>query len=419
MYSATMATVLIGIFIAQLWLAAGRIIDVGGGAVALNEDIDPNLLNKEGDGRINVLLIGVGGAGHEGGDLSDSIMIASLDPISKELAMFSFPRDVYVPIEGYGSAKINAAHAYGEQYGYPGGGPKLLADTLTTVFDIPVHYYLRADFEGFKQAIDAVGGVDVEVEKPIKDYAYPGENLVGYEPFSLAAGSHHLDSELALKYARSRYGSSDFDRADRQQQLLLALKNKVVNLGTLLDPIKLNRLISIASGHIRTNLSVDDGLKLADLIKQVEGTSVRRANLDSTEGNLLVSRIINGSWILAPASGSFEDIKHYLRRLMPDGYIKREGANVKIINASGIDGLGRQTSKLLKGYGYNVTEVATASGNTTQGRTELIDHTDGSKPFTANYLHKRFKTDFQFTPKTANQIEDFTIILGSDYEPAG
>jgi len=173
-------------------------------------------LQGEADGRVNILLIGMGGTGHKGGLLTDTIMVLSIKPEAKQAALLSIPRDLYVPIPGAGSAKINSAHALGEQR-ETGTGPALAKSVVGTVLDLPIHYYIRVDFAGFTKLIDAVDGLDINVEKAIADPFYPDERTEGYAPFYLKAGPKHMDGKLALKYARSRETTSDFDRARRQQ----------------------------------------------------------------------------------------------------------------------------------------------------------------------------------------------------------
>jgi LCP family protein required for cell wall assembly len=166
---AVIAALAVLYFGGKVLLAARHIIsrNTGNGAPALAGEIDPTKLKGEGDGRINILMLGIGGPGHDGPYLSDTIMIMSIDPKTKDVAMLSVPRDLWVQIPGYGSAKVNAACAYGESEHYTGGCGALAKDTLSKILDIPIHYYIRVDFSAFRQAVDSVGGVDVNVEKAL------------------------------------------------------------------------------------------------------------------------------------------------------------------------------------------------------------------------------------------------------------
>src|SRR5664279_3282734 len=143
-----------------------------GGAPGLLGTVDLTKLKGEGDGRVNILVMGIGGAGHDGPNLSDTMMVMSLDPKTKDVAMLSIPRDLYVKIPGHGSGKINAANAY--------GGPALAEQVVENVIGVPIHYYAVMDFSGFKQAVDAVGGVDINVAAPLYDPEFPCDNDRGY-----------------------------------------------------------------------------------------------------------------------------------------------------------------------------------------------------------------------------------------------
>ncbi|MBI3984198.1 LCP family protein [Candidatus Microgenomates bacterium] len=408
--------VLGGMLVLRLWLTASKIIVQDGGAAALNEEVLPSQLKGEGDGRVNILLIGIGGAEHKAGDLSDSIMIVSIDPLSSDVTLFSIPRDLYVAIPGYGSNRINAAHAFGEQYDYPGGGPKLLSETIAQSLGVPIHYYVRLDFAAFKQAVDIVGGVDLTVQEAIYDYSYPNPTLSGYEPFYLAAGPQHLDGEVALKFVRSRYTTSDFDRAKRQQQVLTALKDKALSISTLTNPLKLNNLIGTVGSHVRTNLEVGEMLKLIELAKKVQPAQITQAALTNAPDNYLASQNIAGASVLVPRSGNFNQIRRYVRSLMPDGYIKREGATITVLNGTERPGLAEETAVTLRSYGYNVVRVGNAD-HLDYSQTLVMDRVRDSHRYTVNYLERRFGVTLQPVNAAANATADITIIIGRDYAP--
>ena len=182
-------------------------------------------LKGELDDRINFLLLGQGGVGHEGPYLTDTIIFASLKPSTKELAMFSIPRDFYVKIPKNGWARINSANSIGETTDYDGGGSAYTAKIIEDVFDQPVHYWLRVDFDAFQKIIDDLGGVNVCVDHSFTDEYYPDENF-GYEPVEFEEGCQKMNGDTALKFSRSRHGTngegSDFARSARQQKIILA-----------------------------------------------------------------------------------------------------------------------------------------------------------------------------------------------------
>jgi LCP family protein required for cell wall assembly len=178
--------------------------------------------------RTNILILGLDRRPEQGYTVrSDVVMLMTAYPPSPRLAVLSIPRDLYVDIPGHSSGRINTAHFWGERE-REGGGPALAMETVVGSFDVPVHGYVRLDFDGFRAIVDAVGGIDVVVEEGIVDDAYPTDDY-GTTRIEIPAGLQHMDGETALRYVRSRHGSSDFDRAARQQQVLVALTQRLSN----------------------------------------------------------------------------------------------------------------------------------------------------------------------------------------------
>jgi LCP family protein required for cell wall assembly len=410
---------LVGV-VGKTMLATQKVItrNAVGGAPALAGDVDPTKLKGEGDGRINLLLLGIGGAGHEGANLSDTMIVASIDPRTKDVAMLSLPRDLWVPIPGYGSAKINAAHAYGERKKNAGGGPALAKETVSKLLDIPIHYYGRIDFNGFKRGIDGIGGVNVVVEKDLYDPSYPADRGSGYNPFSIKAGARHLNGATALKYVRCRHGScgNDFGRAARQQQVLLAFRDKVLSLSTLTNPAKLSGLIDLVGSSARTDMQLSEIRKLAELVKDIDPSKMTSKVLDNSPNGLLVSGNVNGAYVERPRSGNWDEIRQYVHGIFVDGYIKEEAAGIEIQNGTGRDGVAGAVSKMLKTYNYHVVKTSTAA-NQNYPKTIIYDYTGGKKPYTIGYLEARFKVKAQ--PATRQEGDsDIKIVVGADWRPS-
>src|SRR6266568_9193172 len=188
----------------------------------------------QGTDRINILLLGIDKRDDEpiAGTRSDTMMLASIDPVSKSAALVSLPRDMWVNIPGCtysqgcvgGQQRINVAHA--------AGGPELARQTVTADFGVPIQFYARVDFRGFQQLIDAAGGVVVDVDWPVKDEEYPTDDY-GYQRIYFGPGPQWMDGRTALMYARSRHGMSDFARAGRQQKVIVSLRNRALQLNML------------------------------------------------------------------------------------------------------------------------------------------------------------------------------------------
>lgn len=405
-------------------LAARQIVtkNSSAGAPVLHGTVDPTKLKGEGDGRINVLLLGIGGGSHDGGNLSDTMMVASIDPVNKTVAMLSIPRDLYVKIPGYGYSKINAANV--------DGGPELAKQVVSQVLDLPIHYYVQLDFSGFKQAVDAVGGVNITNTTQLYDTQYPCDNDRDYCTFNLPPGQYAMNGELALKYARCRHGTcgNDFGRAARQQQLLVALRQKALQVSTLSNPVRVTGLIDSISNHVRTDLQPNEMQKMASIVKGIDISKAQTKVLDDTPGTGLLldssGKYPGAGSILLPKAGDFDytAIQELAHSLFPDGYIKHENASVAVANGTLTSGLGAAVTQQLTAYGYNVTSTTTAPDQThTTG--QLIDYSGGKKPYTIKYLEERFHTTAVKQAKpvaVAGQPAppDIGIIVGSDYSLA-
>ncbi len=233
------------------------------------------------DERINVLLIGVDTLPYRTATLTDTMMVVSLDPVGRTVSMLSLPRDlINVPLgngDDYGP-KLNSLMSYADEHEaeFPDGGVQALQDAIGALLGIEIPYYARIDFYGFVEMVDTVGGVDVEVAAPIDDPEYAGFKL-DKRGWSITAGPHHLDGANALAYARSRKaaGESDFTRAGRQQQILIALRDAVTKDGSLLW--ELPALLETVGKRVRSNVPVSQLPELAAIVEEVEDGSIIRA----------------------------------------------------------------------------------------------------------------------------------------------
>ena len=229
----------------------------------------------DGGSRINIVLFGLRGGDMSGADCplcTDTIMLLTVDPVTKTAGMLSVPRDLWVNIPGFGHSRINTAWTLGERAKLPGGGPGLAMKTVSQTIGVPVQYYVQVDFGTFVSLINLIGGVDIySDEKLILD-----PSGTGRDHFVLTCcGIRHLDGERALAYARCRTESrgcndSDFGRAKRQQNVILAVRDKV------LDPKNFPQFLALApqlystfSSGIHTNMSIEDAVKLAALAKDI------------------------------------------------------------------------------------------------------------------------------------------------------
>lgn len=362
--------------------------------------------------RVNILLLGVGDADHAGSTLADTMMVASIDPRTKDVAILSLPRDLYVRIPKHGKYKLNAAHALGEQQ-ETGAGPDLAKMVVGQVLDVPIHNYLRVDFSGFKKVVDVLGGVSVDVPQPLSDPEYPCEKderrACG---FSLRTGTYVMDGALALKYARCRKGNcgDDFGRATRQQQVLLALRAKALGLSTLSSPAKIADIIDTVGAHVRTDLTMDELTRLAEILKDVDQNQVRPKVIDSAVEGLVQVATVDGASVVIPVEGDekFDGLADFAHSLFYDRHIIEEKIPLTIIDATSQPNLVAATIKRLQGYRYTITEVQKTEP---QATSELIDGTGGRAKYTKRYLETRFGlTAKEDTSRGAG----LTLIIGGD-----
>ncbi|MCX6805283.1 MAG: LCP family protein [Patescibacteria group bacterium] len=387
------------------------------------ENVAVEKLKGEGDGRVNILLLGVGDPGHAGEELSDTMIVASYDPKTKDVAMLSIPRDLYVKVPNNGYSKINSAHAFGEQY-KEGTGPDLAKKTVSEVLGIPIHYYIRTDFTALKQAVDTVGGVDIDVLSTLIDPDYPCEKNEGKVcGFSILAGPQHFNGSSALKYARCRKGNcgDDYGRAKRQQDVLVALRQKATKLNILANPAKVVEILDIVGKNVRTDLQVWEIERLTQVARDTDPSKITSKVLDIDTTGLVKNSQVGAASVVVPVAGigNYSAIQAFVRSIFVDGYIKQEAATIQVENGTAQLNKAQLVSELLKSYNYNVISVVPADA-TTYKKTQIIDSSKGSKPYTIQYLEKRFGV--KATPAAQDSAEqkpavaDVRIIVGTDYK---
>lgn len=296
-------------------------------------------LKAESDS-INLLLLGYGGSGHDGVFLTDSIMLVSIQKSSGKIAMISIPRDLYVAIPGENyKQKINFAYSLGMG---KSGADKALAmskEAVAQITGLNIDYAVSVDHAAFKEVIDILGGVDIYLDQPFSedqqwagggDYGYPKafhiQNYTittdtGTQPaqkwvFSLPAGTTHLDGTTALYFVRARYSSTDFDRMQRQQQVLSAIKNKAASAGILTNPVKLIKLINSSGNNIKMDMAIGDITNLFSYYSKADVKNIIHQVFDTTDGGLLYeSKSDKGEYILLPVGDNFDKIREACKNI--------------------------------------------------------------------------------------------------------
>src|SRR5919205_1661119 len=317
-------------------------------------EIAKNLLPEwTGTDRINMVLLGIDKRDDETieGTRSDTIILASIDPPTRSVAMVSIPRDLWVTIPGCtpasgcigGAQRINFAHAL--------GGPDLTKRTISNDFGVPIQYYARVDFRGFEQMVDAVDGVIIDVDRPIKDDQYPTYDY-GFQRLYVTPGPQWMDGPTALKYARSRHDSTDFSRAARQQKVLVSVRDRVLQLNML---PKAPELLGIAGRSLSTDLSPVQMLSLARLLSEVDRDNIYNLVLDTHYVTGFIGP--DGADLLRADPGVIRRAVATAERTAAHPELR---ARVEVLNGSGRAGLGQKAADYLTAQGFNVVHIALA-----------------------------------------------------------
>jgi len=294
----------------------------------------PNL--KSTDGRINILILGIDKrklGNTVTSVLTDTILVASIGLNDNKMTLISLPRDLWVKSSlGY-YGKINSVYAQTNNSGQM-LGPEGVKDVVSDVLGIPVHYNITINFEVFKKIIDTLGGIEVNIENSFTDNEYPIEGKENaplnerYETVTFKKGVEKMDGERALKYSRSRHGDgvegTDFARSKRQQQIILAIKDKLMSANTIIDLPKLKELYTVYETEVESNISSEDLVSFFSLYKKIDLQSLKRVVLDDRssleEGGLLIAPEnrdeYGGAYVLIPRSGDYSQIQAYVKKYL-------------------------------------------------------------------------------------------------------
>lgn len=305
-------------------------------------------LEKDPYGNTNILLVGTGGGIHDGADLTDTIILASIDRENSQTSMLSIPRDLFIDQLGY---KINAVYEY--------DGIETLKETVQDITGIDVHYYVKVDFNGFEELIDALGGIEIFVEQAIYDPFYPAEVGIGYAPFKINAGLQNLDGETALKYARSRKTTSDYSRAARQQQIIFGMKEKALEGGLLGNADKLQDYYNYYQNNVESDLSIQEIITLASIGKDLNKEQIKNYVLNDdpliTGGLLAVppQELYGGAFVLIPADNTYRAIQKFTDIIFHYQKAVNQETPILILNSSSKEGLAGLTYRELLNHGLS------------------------------------------------------------------
>ncbi|MBM3256356.1 MAG: LytR family transcriptional regulator [Candidatus Moranbacteria bacterium] len=423
------------------------------------EKISPARGSKE---RINLLLLGKAVPGYPGSDLTDTIILASINPVTYQASMLSIPRDLYVAIPGTKRyTKINAIYVYGLKLGGHQKGIELLKQAVAAVTGQKVDYYMMVNFSAFEQGINTLNGVEVDVPESIYDNRYPGPNY-SYQTFAIEKGPHHLDGATALKYVRVRHAAGgDFGRARRQQQVIEAAKNKFFEKRGLKESLSFfNEILKIIQANVKTDVEFTDYFPFLLLLKDINVNQVVNRVLDNTAEGLLedYNPAIQGirAYTLRPRAGNYYEIHKVAAYILHLDRMERqekaraeEKSRVVVMSAPNFIDYRERVERILRGKGYQVdgTGYGIENVNLWQRRsgaklpavskenrgklsaeplvekivvnpgalkqTVIYDNAEGRKPFSLDDLARRLGGQISLY-KEANIEADFVIILGEN-----
>jgi len=374
---------------------------------------------KKTDGITNILILGKGGDNHAGGQLTDTIILGRIKEDDKKIALISIPRDLMVTVPSRGQVKINEAYTQGftneqDKNKKSEAGANMASQVVEKTLGVPIHYFTMVDFVGFNDLVDALGGVSVNVEKNLDDPYYPKDSIVNgklteseaYSPVHIKAGEQNMDGETALKYARSRETTSDFDRAKRQQQIMYAIKEKALSLGVLSNPIKMNEIFQSLGNHIKTNFSSSELCDLYNFVKNIDKGSIINKVLDNSQNGFLVSSDV-GFYHLEPKSGNFTQIQNFVKNIFSEDE-SIASVEVEVYNGTKTPGIAAKFADTLKAKGFNVTK--TENSDTQYDKTIIMDGTNSSA------VYNQIKTLVGVAERsTLDEKNKIKVILGKDY----
>lgn len=373
--------------------------------------------------RTTILLLGVDARPGQTVMRTDSIILLTFNPETNSAGMLSIPRDMKVrPSALNRDMKITSVYPAGEAIGYPGGGATLLEETITELLGYEIDHYVIVNFDGFKQIIDLIGGVDIDVPYEIYDDKYPDENYGYLPPVHFLPGKQHMDGDTALKYARTRHADNDYARAGRQQQVIMAIKDKVTAQGQMAALLpRLPGLAVAMANSVQTDIPIDKALTLARVMDDMDLSNIARVvinpkmgTVNPMDGDLGYTLTPDLPKVRAAADAIFSDkLSEPSTEEAQRAAVEAEAANIVLLNGTQEKGLASKVQAKLVAQGFNVTTV---------GNAERADYTESAlviygdpKQATVDALMTWFGIpESRVSTQPAATDKDIVVIVGSD-----
>ena len=396
----------------------------------IKSDTGPEPKSWDGKSRVNILFLGLDATDQRalmepGPRMSDTMILVTIDPLSQTLGALSIRRDLWVNIPGYDYHKINKAHFIGEGNRLPGGGAGLAVATVEQFLGVPIHFYAKVDFNTFVKVIDEIQGVKLEIKEPIlADWGANGNN------FWLEPGEYTLPGTYALAYARYRGSDAgDIDRGDRQMQVMMAIRDRILDFKMLPNLIKrAPALYKDVSDGVQTNMTFDQAIQMLVLITKIPRENFRTFNItyEHAAPEMISTETEGMQYILRPFPDRIRELRDQvfasqgvaaapvvMESSDPLQLALAENARVSVYNGTNVSGLAESTGNYLTTQGLNVVEMASSAEP--YAYTTLIIHS--ATPYTLAYLSRIMQVPStrifnQFNPDSAT---DISIFLGNDW----
>ncbi|HEV2402922.1 MAG TPA: LCP family protein [Candidatus Saccharimonadales bacterium] len=389
-------------------------------------------LNGEAQGRVTVLVAGDSSdrvdPATNGGNLTDSLMVLSVDTKHNTAFMLSIPRDLWVNVPGEGWAKINSTYEYDGMSG--------LSQLVSRDLGIPIDYYALVNYGAFEGLVNAVGGITVNIQSTDPRGLYDPQPYSGANAFYMSNGVHTINGAQALNLARARgdaFGSygfpqGDFNRTKHQQQMVVAILQKAHSLGVLTNPVRIGQIFDTLGNSVQTNLNLADALAMARIAKNIPLGSIQSENYSygGTSPLLVGYTAPNGEASLSPSAGvgDYSGLQHFYQQLSSTNAAVKENASVVVLNGSDVVGLAHTEASALQAKGLAVSSTGDASSEYPSSL--IIDQSGGKDPATKQTLQQIFSSNTTITTTTTSSAEageassytsaQFIVVLGKNWD---
>ena len=394
----------------DIWSAIG---------VVTSDTYEP--LKEDANGRTNILIFGTSGYDmegtngdytHDGAQLTDSIMIVSLNQDTGDVAMVSLPRDLKVSYTCTATGKINEVFWCADMYGNDeNAGAEALESEVEDILGIDIQYRVHINWGALVSIVDTLGGITVTLDEDIADYGWTNAVFDAGVPYT-------INGEEALGLARARHGteSGDFTRGNSQQNILISIKDRLLEKG--LGISEMIGVITALGDNVRTNFSMSEIKTGAHLLEELDFENIRQIPLVGEDKNYMTTATINGISYVIPSAGNgvYSQIQEYVKRMMSDNVAVREGAVIEVLNGSGEPGVAGEEKQRLEDKGYNVKNIDDAPAGEYE-EYMIYDTSDGKMPETKEALEEMYgvemKSEVELPAGVSGYGYDFIIIVGA------